>query len=123
MAQASYARLISLAVHELRTPASVIGGYLRMLQRDAEGLPEPQRKMVDEAEKSCARLVSLIAELSEVAKLDEGLIAMKAAETDLFSLVADVANGVQEARDRDVRLEVRGDPKFLERYFVLVPPV
>ena len=26
--------LLSLAVHEFRTPASVVGGYLRMLQRD-----------------------------------------------------------------------------------------
>jgi signal transduction histidine kinase len=110
MAEESYPRLISLAVHELRTPASVVGGYLRMLQRDTdEPLGERQRKMVDEAEKSCARLVSLIAALSEVAKLDEGLIAMSMAETDLFPLVADAADSVHEAADRDVHLEVRGD--------------
>ena len=30
----SYPQLLSLAVHEFRTPASVVGGYLRMLQRD-----------------------------------------------------------------------------------------
>ena len=43
-----YPKLISLAVHELRTPASVVGGYLRMLQRDTEApLSERQRKMVD----------------------------------------------------------------------------
>ncbi len=29
---AEYTRLISLAVHEMRTPASVVAGYLRMLQ-------------------------------------------------------------------------------------------
>ena len=45
----------------------VVGGYLRMLQRDtAMPLSERQRKMIDEAEKSCARLVALIAELSEI---------------------------------------------------------
>ena len=70
----SYPKLLSLAVHELRTPASVVGGYLRMLQRDTETpLSDRQRKMVDEAEKSCARLVALIAELSEVGKIDAGL--------------------------------------------------
>ena len=31
-----YPRLMSLAVHEFRTPASVVGGYLRMLQRDGD---------------------------------------------------------------------------------------
>ena len=69
--QEPYARLLSLAVHEFRTPARVVGGYLRMLQRDSDQpLSDRQRKMIDEAEKSCARLVALIAELSEISKLD-----------------------------------------------------
>ena len=72
----SYAQLLSLAVHEFRTPASVVGGYLRMLQRDADTpLSERQRRMIDEAERSCQRLVALIAELSEIQKLDADLIA------------------------------------------------
>src|SRR5215471_11590059 len=70
-----YPKLISLAVHELRTPASVVGGYLRMLQRDTdEPLTTRQRKLVDEAEKSCARLVTLISEMSDVGKIDAGLV-------------------------------------------------
>jgi signal transduction histidine kinase len=106
----SYARLLSLAVHELRTPASVVGGYLRMLQRDTESpLTERQRRIVDEAEKSCRRLVTLIAELSEVSKLDAGLVTFAEHPLDLFALVEEVANGVHEAQDREVRLEVRGE--------------
>jgi signal transduction histidine kinase len=106
----AYARLLSLAVHELRTPASVVGGYLRMLQRDSESaLTERQRKMIDEAEKSCARMVALIAEMSEVSKLDSGAVALGRERLDLFPLVVDVANGVHESGERDVRLEVRGE--------------
>jgi len=87
-----------------------VGGYLRMLQRDAAGeLNDRQRKMIDEAEKSCARLVALIAELSDVSKLDSGAIALARQPVDLFALVSDVAEQVQEARDREVRLEVRGE--------------
>ena len=71
--KAQYPELLSLAVHEFRTPASVVGGYLRMLQRDSESFTDRQRKMIDEAEKSCARLVALIAELSDVSKLDAGI--------------------------------------------------
>jgi nitrogen-specific signal transduction histidine kinase len=109
-AEDSYPKLISLAVHELRTPAGVVGGYLRMLQRDTEApLTERQRKMVDEAEKSCARLVALIATLSEVGKIDDGQIKMAPRPLDLFSLIDQVAEGVHEAEDREVRLEVRGD--------------
>jgi signal transduction histidine kinase len=106
----SYPQLLSLAVHELRTPASVVGGYLRMLQRDSDApLSERQRKMIDEAEKSCARLVQLVAELSDVSKLDAGLIAIARQPLDLFGLVGEVAGSVHEHDDRDVRLEVRGD--------------
>jgi signal transduction histidine kinase len=105
----SYPQLLSLAVHEFRTPASVVGGYLRMLQRDTEStLSDRQRRMIDEAEKSCARLVAIVAELSDVAKLDAGLVALARQPTDAFSLVAEVAGLVHEAKDRDVRFEVRG---------------
>jgi signal transduction histidine kinase len=105
----SYPPLLSLAVHEFRTPASVVGGYLRMLQRDGDGLSERHRKMIDEAEKSCARLVGLIAELSEIGKLDSGAVTLNRERLDVFALVAEVAEVVQEGRDREVRLEVRGE--------------
>src|SRR5438874_7864179 len=105
----SYPELLSLAVHELRTPASVVGGYLRMLQRDAEAtLSDKQRKMIEEAEKSCARLVALVAELSDIGKLDAGLVTLSRKPVDVFALVRDVAEHVHEASDRDVRLELAG---------------
>ena len=106
----SYPKLLSLAVHEFRTPASVIGGYLRMLQRDVDPpLSERQLKMVDEAEKSCARIVALVAELNEIGKFDAGLVAMAQQPVDLFTLVQEVADGMHEAADRGVRLEIRGE--------------
>ena len=106
----SYSRLLSLAVHEFRTPASVVGGYLRMLQRDGDQpLSDRQRKMIDEAEKSCARLVVLINELSEISKLDSGAAPFKDEPIDLFKLVREVAAGVHEAGEREVRLIVSGD--------------
>src|SRR5689334_9027221 len=84
-------QLLSLAVHEFRTPASVVGGYLRMLQRDSDPpLSERQRRMVDEAEKSCARLVAIVAELSDIGKLDGGAMSLGRQPLDLFSLVGEV---------------------------------
>jgi len=102
-------QLVSLAVHEFRTPASVVGGYLRMLQRDTDPpLSERQRRMVDEAEKSCARLVAIVSELSEIGKLDSGAITLARQPLDLFSLVGEVAELVHEGSDREVSLLVRG---------------
>ena len=105
----SYAQLLSLAVHEFRTPVSVVGGYLRMLQRDAESpLADRHRKMVEEAEKSCARLVALIGELSEISKLDDQSLKLQEEPIDLFALVREVAGEIHEATDRGVRLQAAG---------------
>jgi signal transduction histidine kinase len=105
----NYPQLLSLAVHEFRTPASVVGGYLRMLQRDDAPMSERQRKMIDEAERACARLVAIVAELSDIGKLDAGLIALARQPLDAFPLVGEVATLVDEASDREVRFEVRGE--------------
>jgi signal transduction histidine kinase len=110
-AAAANARLLSLAVHELRTPASVVGGYLRMLQRDGTApLSERHRKMVDEAEKSYRQMVMLIDELSEISKLDAGTAAVGEEPTDLFGLVQEAADSVLELGAGEVTLEVRGEP-------------
>src|ERR1044072_877439 len=106
----SYLQRISLAVHEFRTPASVVSGYLRMLQRDSDPtLSERQRKMVDEAGKSCARIIAIVDELSDIGKLDGGLISLAKQPLDLFTLIKEVAELVHEAEDREVHLKLRGD--------------
>src|SRR3954462_15279377 len=92
-----YSHLLSLAAHEFRTPASVVGGYLRMLQKDTESpLSARQQRMVDEAFKACTRLVALVAELSEVAKLDNNTAPVKKESFDLFTDLNDVARNVHE---------------------------
>ncbi len=102
----NYPPLLSLAVHEFRTPASVVSGYLRMLMRDPE-LSDRQRKMIEEAEKSCGRLVAIVAELSDIGKLDSGAISLARQPLDFFALVREVAELVQEGREREVHLRVR----------------
>jgi signal transduction histidine kinase len=63
-------RLMSLVAHELRSPGAVVTGYLRLLAKHtAPSLTEPERKMIDEANKSCGRLLQIAQELSELAEL------------------------------------------------------
>jgi signal transduction histidine kinase len=91
----------------MRTPASVIAGYLRMLQHaETSPLDTRQTRMVDEAAKSCARLVALFDELSEVGKLDDGRLMLGHDLLDLFAVAAAAAEGVHEAEDRGVTLAV-----------------
>jgi two-component system sensor histidine kinase KdpD len=104
-----YPRLLSLAAHELRTPASVVAGYIRMLQRDdSPGLTEKQRHILAEAAKSCDRLVAIVSELSDVGKLDSGAAGVSRERFDFFTLVAEAVDAERPAPTSGVEVAVGG---------------
>jgi signal transduction histidine kinase len=101
--------LLSLAVHELRTPVAVATGYLRMLLQFHGGtLTADQQKFVAESARSCARSGELLAELSDLASLLTGPLALGRDEVSLFAVVADVVAAIPLPEDRGVHLELRG---------------
>jgi signal transduction histidine kinase len=65
--------------------------------------------MIEEAEKSCARLVAIVAELSDIGKLDAGALVLARQPLDLFSTTHELAELVQEGKDRGVHFVVRGE--------------
>jgi|SRR5689334_13620599 len=104
-----FPRVMSLAVHELRTPVTVVSGYLRMLLRDQAGpLNDKQRKMLEEADRSCARIGALVSEMSDLGKLESGALTPTGPEFDLAALINEVASGMHEGEDRGIGLETRG---------------
>lgn len=104
-----FPRAMSLAVHELRTPVTVVAGYLRMVLREQAGpLTEKQRKMLEEADRSCARIGTIVSEMSELGKLESKELAVALADWDLAGLAVELAREMHEGEDRGVRLEVRG---------------
>ena len=99
---------MSLAVHELRTPVTVVAGYLRMLLREQAGpLTDKQKKMLEEADRSCGRLSAIVAEMSEFGKLEAHELALARQDFDIVALAAELASGMHEGEDRGVTLEVR----------------
>ena len=107
--QTPFTRTMSLTVHELRTPVTVVGGYLRMLLKEQGGpLTEKQKKMLEEAERSCGRINALVNEMSEVGKIESGDIAIATQDVDVSALLIDVAGDMHEGEDRGVRLELHG---------------
>jgi signal transduction histidine kinase len=104
-----HARLLSLAVHEFRTPITVVAGYLRMLlKHHGDSLGEQQRRLLEEAEKSCGRLSGLVAELSEIAHLEDEQLTLGRQDAPIFRMLAEVAGGVHEGEDRGVSLRIIG---------------
>jgi signal transduction histidine kinase len=105
----SYLQLLSLAVHELRTPAGVVGIYLHMLRGKSDPPLNPgQQQMVAAAEKSCARVVELINELSEIEKLDAGEVTLVREPLDFFVLASDAAECVRQVEESANRLVLAG---------------
>ena len=105
----TFARTMSLTVHELRTPVTVVSGYLRMLLKEHGGpLTEKQRKMLEEADRSCTRIGALVSELSDVGKLEAGDVIIAQQDFDVAALVKEVASNMHEGDDRGVHLDVRG---------------
>src|ERR1035437_904572 len=99
--------LLSLTVHELRTPVSVVAGYLRLvLKHFGDGLTHRQRKLLEDSEKSCGHLTGLLSELSDLANLEAGQLPLRRERVDLAPMLARVVGEVHEGEDRGITLRV-----------------
>ena len=102
--------LLSLGVHEFRTPVTVIAGYLRMLMSARTGtLTDMQRKMLEEMEKSTARLSGLIAEMSELSMLEAGGATFNRGVVDLGALIEGELDSLPGLPDREVQVTVQNE--------------
>ena len=101
-------KLLSLAVHEFRTPITVVSGYIRMLLKERAGpISDTQRKLLEEAEKSCRRLSGLVAEMSDLSALEAGTAALNRGTADLRELLLRLAADLPPLHDRDVSVQVQ----------------
>ena len=78
-----------------------------LLREQAGPLTDKQSKMLEEADKSCARIGALVAEMSELGKLEDGQITVARVPFDLAALIVELASSMHEGEDRGVRLETR----------------
>ena len=67
----SFARLVSLAAHDLRTPLATVSGFAKTLLRTGE-LEEPASRYVGMIDAASAQMVELLDELGLVARIEDG---------------------------------------------------
>jgi two-component system cell cycle sensor histidine kinase PleC len=123
-------KVLSLAVHEFRTPMTVVSGYIRMLLKDRAGaLTDQQRRLLEEAEKSCERLSALVSEVSELSNLEAGTLTYNKQRTDLRAALRQAVEQLPPLADREVAVDlelgsgeaqVEGDPVRLAQAFAAV---
>jgi signal transduction histidine kinase len=106
----NWPKLLSLTAHEFRSPLTVVAGYIRMLLKDRAGpLNDQQRRLLEEAEKSCGRLSTLIAEVSEVAHLESGTSSLNRTSVDVRTLLEKVIGALPPLPDRSSTVNLTGD--------------
>jgi signal transduction histidine kinase len=104
---AKWPRLLSLSVHEFRTPMTVVAGYVRMLLKERAGpLSDQQRRLLEEAEKSCGRLSALLVEMSDLANLEAGTATFNRSAVDLRGVLIDAIASLPPAADRPVEIHL-----------------
>jgi len=100
-------KVLSLAVHEFRTPMTVVSGYVRMLLKERAGpLSDQQRKLLEETERSLGRLTALVLEVSELSNLEAGTLTFNRQRTDLRAAIRTAVDGLAPLPDRDIAIEV-----------------
>jgi len=106
---ADLARLATLVAHEMRTPLSVVSGYMKMLAGERQGpLTEAQRRSVDGATRASQQLTTLAADLSLLAKIARGEVASNRTPVALEPLLTEVAATHVSSDDHPVRAESAG---------------
>jgi len=77
--------------HDFRSPLTVVRGAVELLLGERPGtLTTAQRELAESAERNVRRLEDFTAQLLEMARLEEGQIALEKEEIDAIALVRDV---------------------------------
>src|SRR5919198_2196043 len=101
----SFARLVSLACHDLRTPLATVHGFARTIAKTA-GLEEPTSRYVAMIETASGQMTDLLDELGLAARIEAGRYEPTPTQVELGELVRAAVGRL----DRDlVRVEGEGE--------------
>jgi signal transduction histidine kinase len=111
-----FARLVSLACHDLRTPLATVYGFARTLTR-ADDIGDPAARYVAMIEAASQQMTELLDELGLVARIEAGRYDPVLQQRDTLELARAAAEhagaGVTASGDRGETVEVDATP--LER--------
>ncbi len=91
--------------HELRTPISVIRGYLDTIVENPDMDPATQRHFIKKAQEHAMRLISLINDVSSITRLEEGSEVINTEELNFHDIVFKLNDDLEQSK-------VLGDMKF-----------
>ncbi len=79
---------LAVATHEMRTPLTIINGYMRMLLDESFGsLNEKQKHLLHESRKNCDRLLELVNSMLDRCRLESGSVEYDLQEEPYLELI------------------------------------
>jgi PAS domain S-box-containing protein len=107
---------ISLASHQLRTPATAIKQLLGLIIEGFEGqVPENLLKIVQRTYDSNERQIAIVNSLLKVAQIDSGKVVLHLETTDLNEIVSSLVkqyDGVIKGRGQTITLHLQDAPVY-----------
>ena len=103
----TFAKLVSLAVHDLRTPLATVSGFARTLQRTPLG--DPADKYVEMMVAASNQLAELLEDIGLVARIESGRWEPNVQEVDSLELARTAAGAVEGANAEGSGAPVRVD--------------
>jgi signal transduction histidine kinase/DNA-binding response OmpR family regulator/HAMP domain-containing protein len=101
---------VATASHELRSPLTSIKGFVELLAADGPSLTTRQREFVEIIEMSTNRLVDLVNDLLDVARVEAGRVEIHQRPSDIAEAVREVATLIRPRIDEKAqRLTVEHD--------------
>jgi signal transduction histidine kinase len=103
------ADFLAMLVHDLRTPLTVVQGYLDLLEGHPRSGTDIPARYLRNMQACCTQMGGLIGEILDLYKLDAGRIVGESRPVDLAALAASVAGRfAQAASQRGIALGVSG---------------
>jgi signal transduction histidine kinase len=95
----SFARLVSLACHDVRTPLATVHGFVKTLERTAD-LQPPADRYVEMIDQASAQMAELLDELSLAARIESDRYDPVLREGDTLALAREAQQRLGEDRVR-----------------------
>lgn len=109
-------QFVSTVSHELRTPLTSLRGALGLLAGGVLGdLPEEARGTVEIAQRSIVRLCTLVNDILDVERIEQGKLSLEIRPHSLAALLASAVEEVEPlAREAGIRLDASHPPGGVE---------
>jgi len=103
---------LSIATHQLRTPISIIKGYVSLLREEVYGkTTKKMEEILSNIEKSNEHLVKLIDEFLNISCIEQGRMKYDFTEADLNDIIKDVVDELRKkAQEKNLKVVWQNNP-------------